>query len=136
MAVDASLRSSRSAVALFGAVVCALTVAACGSSTPNAPSTTAATTATSATATSATSAGSSGGGGSTTTLSGTIEEGVESGCVVLVGSDGAVLANLIDLDTAAAPLGSEVEVTGTFEEDMMTTCQQGKPFSITTLEVG
>ena len=44
---------------------------------------------------------------------------------------GAVLANLMGLDTTAAPIGSTVEVTGKFETDMMTTCQQGKPFTVT-----
>ena len=81
-------------------------------------------------------AGPSGAAGGTTTLTGTIEAGVESGCFVLVGQDGTVLANLIGIDTVATPAGSVVDVTGTFEEDMMTTCQQGTPLRITTIEVG
>ena len=69
-----------------------------------------------------------------TTLTGVVTEGVESGCVVLTDDAGAVLANLMGLDTKAAPIGSTVEVTGEFE-DLMTTCQQGKPFTVTAVEV-
>ena len=39
-------------------------------------------------------------------------DGREERGAVLVGADGKVLANLLGLDTAAAPVGSEVEVTG------------------------
>jgi len=132
MVIARTVRDSRSALLLSGAALCAL-LAACGSSTPNAPSTTSATSATSAAGPSA--GGSSGAAGATTTLTGTIEAGVESGCIVLVGDDGTVLANLVDVDTVTVPVGSTIEVTGTFEEDMMTTCQQGEPFSITTITV-
>ena len=55
---------------------------------------------------------------------------MESGCLVLTDDTGAVLANLIGLDTPTAPIGSSVEVTGKFQEDLMTTCQQGKPFTV------
>ncbi len=71
--------------------------------------------------------------GASTELSGTVEAGVESGCVVLTDARGAVLANLIGLDTAGTPLGSEVVVTGTFQQGMMTTCQQGAPFQVTSV---
>ncbi len=146
-----SRRNPRSALILVGAALCGVSLVACGSSTPNAPSTTAPPAASSALSTSAapstagpsgrpstgaTATGASGATGGTTTLTGTIEAGVESGCFVLVGQDGTVLANLIGIDTVATPAGSVVDVTGTFEEDMMTTCQQGTPFSITTIEVG
>ena len=71
--------------------------------------------------------------GTTTTLQGTVTEGVESGCVVLVDSSGAVSANLQGWDLRAHPFDSQVEVTGAFEPDMMTTCQQGTPFEVTTV---
>ena len=74
------------------------------------------------------------GAAGTTTLTGTVTEGVESGCLVLTDDAGAVLANLMGLDTQAAPIGSTVEVTGEFE-DLMTTCQQGKPFTVTAVQV-
>jgi len=61
---------------------------------------------------------------------------VESGCIVLVDDKGAVLANLIGLDSASAPVGSTVEVKGKFSPDLMTTCQQGEPFTVASVEVG
>jgi len=68
--------------------------------------------------------------GTITTLQGTLAQGVEAGCVVLTDDAGAVQANLFGLDQTATPLGTDVEVTGTFEPDMMTTCQQGTPFEV------
>jgi len=73
--------------------------------------------------------------GVATTLTGTIEAGVESGCVVLTDGNGTVLANLIGLDTATTPFGSSVEVTGKFQAGMMTTCMQGTPFAVAKVEV-
>ena len=73
------------------------------------------------------------GSGTTTTLHGTVTEGVESGCVVLVDSSGAVSANLQGWDLGAHPFDTKVEVTGAFEPDMMTTCQQGTPFEVTAV---
>ncbi len=67
-------------------------------------------------------------------LTGTVEAGVEPGCVVLTDPGGAVLANLIGLDTSTTPPGSRVVVTGQFQQDLMTTCQQGKPFQVTSVE--
>lgn len=150
-----SVPDSRSALILVVAAFCALLLTACGTSTPNAPATTSASVASSSanspagTSPGATSAGETSAGGTsaggtglsgsaagTTTLTGTIEAGVEAGCFVLEGKDGTVLANLLGVDSVTTPVGAVVEVTGTFEEDMMTTCQQGKPFSITTIEVG
>ena len=78
----------------------------------------------------------SAGSGAATTLSGTMQAGVESGCIVLVDDTGAVLANLIGLDAASAPIGSTVEVKGRFSPDLMTTCQQGEPFTVASVEVG
>jgi hypothetical protein len=78
----------------------------------------------------------SAGSGAATTLSGTLQAGVESGCIVLVDDKGAVLANLIGLDAASAPVGSTVEVKGKYSPDLMTTCQQGEPFTVASVEVG
>jgi hypothetical protein len=126
-------RRSRVLQALVTVTVVAAALTGCASSSPTTPSSS-----TTSPAAASTTAGSAAGGstGATTTLVGTVQEGVESGCVVLVGADGKVLANLLGLDTAAAPVGSEVEVTGMFEADMMTTCQQGEPFTVTAVEVG
>ena len=130
MAAAGTVPASRRAMALAGAALCVVALAGCGSSTPNAPSTSSASSATTAAASPAGSAGAgSSGAAGKTTLTGTIEAGVETGCFVLVDENGTVLANLVDVDTVVAPAGSVVEVTGTFE-DMMTICQQGKPFSL------
>jgi hypothetical protein len=72
------------------------------------------------------------GSGTTTTLRGTVTEGVESGCVVLVDDSGAVVANLQGWDLRSFPFETMVEVTGTFRTDLMTTCQQGTPFEVQT----
>ena len=112
---------------------------ACGSApaTP-APSSSGAPDAGTATTTSPASgaATASAGSGTATTLTGTLQAGVESGCTVLVDDKGAVLANLIGLDPASAPVGSTVEVKGKFSPDLMTTCQQGEPFTVASVEVG
>lgn len=134
MAVSGPVRH-RTTLLLAGAAVCALAVAGCGSSTPNAPSTTAAMTSAMTSAGTSTGAPGSAGAGKSTTLTGTIEAGVENGCFVLVDDSGAVLANLVDVDTVTAPAGSKVEVTGTFQDDLMTICQQGKPFAITAITI-
>ncbi len=73
--------------------------------------------------------------GAPTTLTGTIAAGVESGCIVLVDDQGAVLANLIGLDPASAPVGSTVQVKGRYSPDLLTTCQQGEPFTVASVEV-
>lgn len=115
-------------------------LAACGStpSTP-APSSSGVTQSAATTAGSPSGAASttaSAGSGAATTLSGTLQAGVESGCIVLLDDTGAVLANLIGLDAASAPVGSTVEVKGRFSPDLMTTCQQGEPFTVASVEVG
>lgn len=51
--------------------------------------------------------------------------------MVLVDDSGATVANLMGWDLQAHPFGSTVEVTGTYEEGLMTTCQQGRPFTVT-----
>jgi hypothetical protein len=74
-------------------------------------------------------------GGTVSQLRGTLEAGVESGCVVLTDDSGTVLANLIGVDTATTPLGTSVVVTGKFRQDLTTTCQQGKPFAVASVEL-
>ncbi|RZT82676.1 hypothetical protein EV382_5986 [Micromonospora violae] len=59
-----------------------------------------------------------------TTLSGTVQGGVEPGCVLL---DGYLLLN--GPRDVLTP-GARVEVTGRVERGMMTTCQQGTPFVV------
>ena len=72
----------------------------------------------------------SGSQGPPTTLRGTVERGVEARCTVLTDDSGGVLANLMGIDPHEWPPGSKVEVTGTFQPGLMTTCQQGTPFQV------
>ena len=69
------------------------------------------------------------------TVSGTVAAGVEPGCLLLTG-DGAARLLIFD-DPAirsAAPVGAKVTVTGRAEPDMMSTCQQGTPFIVTSVQ--
>jgi len=80
----------------------------------------------------------SAGTGAEVTLRGTVREGVEANCVVLEDDNGIVLANLLgdnapDL-TAALAAGAKVQVTGSFLQGVMTTCQQGPPFQVTAVK--
>ena len=68
-----------------------------------------------------------------TRLRGTAIEGIESGCIVLVDDTGAVLANLTGYDLDAYPLGTRIEVTGNFTPDLITYCQQGPPFRVSSM---
>ncbi|MDG4807909.1 hypothetical protein O7634_14225 [Micromonospora sp. WMMD1120] len=60
-----------------------------------------------------------------TSLSGTVQSGVEPNCVLL---DGYLL---IGGPRDVLKPGTRVEVTGRVEAGMMTTCQQGIPFVVT-----
>ena len=73
--------------------------------------------------------------GATETLQGALQSGVESGCVILVDGEGQVLANLVDFDIRGVQEGTRIEVTGSFNPDLMTTCQQGRPFEVTDFHV-
>ncbi|MEU4470066.1 hypothetical protein [Micromonospora sp. NPDC023888] len=59
-----------------------------------------------------------------TTLTGTVQSGVEPNCVLLDGY--LLLGGPRDVLTP----GARVEVTGRAEPGMMTTCQQGTPFVV------
>ncbi|GAB3262891.1 hypothetical protein GCM10027425_27050 [Alteromonas gracilis] len=66
------------------------------------------------------------------THTGTIAEGVEAGCVLLeIGSGGPLL--LVGPGVEAYAAGDRVTVRGTPQPDMMTTCQQGAPFAVTSV---
>ena len=64
------------------------------------------------------------------TLTGTIAAGVEPNCLLL---DGHLLIINDPEQRSAAKPGATVTVTGRAEQGMMTTCQQGTPFVVTTL---
>ncbi|MER7458335.1 hypothetical protein [Micromonospora sp. NPDC126480] len=60
------------------------------------------------------------------TLTGTVESGVEPGCLLLDGY--LLIGGPRDVLTA----GASVIVTGKIQPDLMTTCQQGTPFMVET----
>ena len=64
------------------------------------------------------------------TLSGKITAGVEPGCLLL---DDHLLIFDDPALKSAAKAGATVTVTGRAEKGMMTTCQQGTPFIVTTI---
>lgn len=68
------------------------------------------------------------------TLTGTVEQGVESTSVVLLDEAGSPLAQLGGAG-ASYPLGVRVEVTGRFVTGLRTTAQQGRPFRVEQLKV-
>lgn len=73
------------------------------------------------------------GSGSQTTISGTVESGVESGCLVLE-HNGTVYGIYGSFDSSVVYAGAEVTLHGKVEKDMMTTCQQGTPFVVEDAE--
>jgi hypothetical protein len=64
------------------------------------------------------------------TISGTVQEGVEAGCLVL---DGYLLIGGRDQGVRA---GAKVTVTGRAQPNLMTTCQQGTPLQVETVRPG
>lgn len=58
------------------------------------------------------------------TVTGILEQGVEGGCLILKSDDGK-LYTLLDLPDDTPPVGSRVAVTGTIQEDAVTSCMQG-----------
>jgi hypothetical protein len=69
------------------------------------------------------------------TVSGTVTAGVEPDCLLLGGGNTQYL--LVFEDPAirsAAAVGAKVTVTGRAEPDMLSTCQQGTPFIVTSVQ--
>ncbi|MEU4563735.1 hypothetical protein AB0F72_35615 [Actinoplanes sp. NPDC023936] len=66
----------------------------------------------------------------TTTLTGTVTEGVEPGCLLL---DGHLLIFNDAAQKQSVKAGDQITVTGTPEKDLMTTCQQGEPFKVSSV---
>jgi hypothetical protein len=65
------------------------------------------------------------------TLTGTITAGVEPGCLLL---DNHLLIFKNPTLKAQAKAGTKVTVTGKVQEGMMSTCMQGTPFEVTSLQ--
>ncbi|WP_328466402.1 hypothetical protein OHA21_46175 [Actinoplanes sp. NBC_00393] len=73
----------------------------------------------------------SGGG---TTITGTVTEGVEPGCLLLKTTDGEHLLIFKDATVkSSVKAGSEITVVGKPEAGMMTTCMQGEPFVVSSV---
>lgn len=68
-------------------------------------------------------------------LRGIVAEGVESGCTILIDDAGVVLANLTGFDRTEFPPGSTVDVSGVFDPDLMSTCQQGPLFRVAGVQL-
>jgi len=66
------------------------------------------------------------------TLRGTPAAGVEANCVLLTADDNQSYL-LIGGDRALINSGSRIEVTGQVQAGLMTTCQQGIPFTVATV---
>jgi len=73
------------------------------------------------------------GSGSQLTISGTVESGVESGCLVLE-YDGTLYGIFGSFDSSVVYAGAEVTLHGQVDNGMMTTCQQGTPFVVEDAE--
>lgn len=128
----AAVHRSRAAAGLTGCL--ALFLAGCGSSGQPAATTSSPAASSAAESSPApSSAADASAAGGPTTVTGTVTQGVENTCVVLVDTSGAVVANLLDWNLQEHPYGDVVEATGTFDPGMMTTCQQGVPFEATAV---
>jgi len=68
------------------------------------------------------------------TLTGTVEAGVEPDCKLIRDNTGNHVLYFDDpLLKSQAPVGKKVTVTGHSKPGMMTTCQQGTPFIVTSV---
>jgi hypothetical protein len=111
---------------VLAALIAVLFVAGCaGSQAGSSPA---------APGTSAPSASASAPAAAVETLSGTVEAGVEPGCLVLKGSgkDHLLLFGEPSLK-AQAKVGSAITVVGKAEPTQLTTCQQGIPFIVASI---
>jgi hypothetical protein len=67
------------------------------------------------------------------TVTGTVTQGVEPGCLLLdAGAGGPYL--LVGGDRAMLPPGRRVAVTGRVDRSLLSTCQQGEPLIVASIE--
>ncbi|GID33255.1 hypothetical protein [Paractinoplanes brasiliensis] len=72
-----------------------------------------------------------------TTITGTVTAGVEPNCLLVNDATGSHLLVFDDPAMRAdAAVGSKVKISGRSEPGMMSTCQQGVPFVVTSVEKG
>ena len=75
--------------------------------------------------------------GAAETVTGTVEAGVEANCTLIRDDAGNHVLYYDDPSLKAqAPVGKKVTVTGHSKPGMMTTCQQGTPFIVTSVSPG
>jgi hypothetical protein len=67
------------------------------------------------------------------TVSGTVVEGVEPGCLLLNAEDGHRYL-LVGGDRAELQAGAKVSVTGRVDRGLLSTCQQGEPLVVASIE--
>jgi len=67
-----------------------------------------------------------------TRVQGVVVEGVEAGCLLLEAGGETLL--LLGVAPGRAAVGARVEVTGTRAPGLMTTCQQGVPFQVSSIQ--
>ena len=67
------------------------------------------------------------------TVTGTVREGVEAGCLLLDAEQGARYL-LVGGERRELQAGTRVKVTGRVEPDLLSTCQQGEPLVVATIE--
>jgi hypothetical protein len=67
-----------------------------------------------------------------TTVTGTVTEGVEPNCLLLAAAGGPYL--LVGGDRAELRPGARVAVTGRVDKGLLSTCQQGLPLVVTSIE--
>jgi hypothetical protein len=67
------------------------------------------------------------------TVSGTVVEGVEPGCLLLNAEDGHRYL-LVGGDRAELQASAKVSVTGRVDRGLLSTCQQGEPLVVASIE--
>jgi Protein of unknown function (DUF5818) len=67
------------------------------------------------------------------TVTGTVRDGVELGCLLLDTGDGRRYL-LVGGERAELQAGARVRVTGRLEPDLASTCQQGEPLLVASIE--
>src|SRR5262245_54180911 len=66
------------------------------------------------------------------TMRGVIQEGVERGCILLAAENGQLYL-LLSGDRSLMTAERRVEVSGSVKTGIVTTCQQGTPFAVTSI---
>jgi hypothetical protein len=72
--------------------------------------------------------------GGQVTVTGGVREGVEPGCLLLDAEEGGRRYLLVGGERAELQAGARVKVTGRVEPDLVSTCQQGEPLVVATIE--